>query len=128
MVDSLAADFENPTGVNAAAVIKVPVSMGNAVDVYAKVAALNLSQPCSIFTTIISTAIMASSTNNPSAMTSAPSEIRCRSIPKTFMAKKVMTSTSGIDNATTKPVRKPKLRNETASTMIMASESELWNK
>ncbi len=32
-VYSLAADLENPTGVNAAAVISVPVSIGKAVEV-----------------------------------------------------------------------------------------------
>ena len=42
----------------------------------AKVAARARSQPCSIFTTIISMAMMASSTSRPSAMMSAPSVMR----------------------------------------------------
>ena len=58
------------------AVIKVPVSMGNAVDLYAKLAALTRSHPCSILVAIISTAMIASSTSSPSAMMSAPREMR----------------------------------------------------
>jgi hypothetical protein len=38
--------------------------------------------PCSIFTAIISTAMIASSTSRPSASTSAPSEILCRPMSK----------------------------------------------
>ena len=38
-VYSPAEDLANPTGVNAAAVMSVPVSIGNAVEVYAKAAA-----------------------------------------------------------------------------------------
>src|SRR5882672_3249119 len=65
----------NPTGRNPAHDTSVPVSIGNAVEVYAYVAARNLSQPSSIFLTIISTAIIASSTKRPSEMISAPSEM-----------------------------------------------------
>ncbi len=39
------------------------------------------------------------------------------------MTTKVMASTSGIDNATTKPARRPRLMKETASTMATASNS-----
>ncbi len=46
--------------------ISVPESIGKAVDVQAKVAARTRSHPSSIFTTIISTAMMASSTERPS--------------------------------------------------------------
>ena len=73
---SPALDLAKPTGRNPAAVTKVPVSIGNAVEVQAKVAARARSQPCSIFTTIISMAMMASSTSSPSAMMRAPSVIR----------------------------------------------------
>ncbi len=75
-VYSPADDLANPTGRKPATVINVPVSIGNAVDLYAKLAALNRSHPCSIFVAIISTAIIASSTNRPSDMMSAPSDMR----------------------------------------------------
>ena len=65
-----------------AAVTSVPVNIGNAVLEYAKLAALRRSRPCSIFTAIISTAMMASSTSRPSARISAPSEILCRPMLK----------------------------------------------
>ena len=70
---------------------------------------------------IISTAMMASSTSRPSAMISAPSEMRCRSMPNTSMPRKVTASTSGTDSATTTPVRSPRLMKLTASTMTTAS-------
>src|SRR5262245_66188900 len=54
-----ALDLAKPTGRKPAAVTRVPVSIGNAVEVQAKVAARARSQPCSIFTTIISMAMMA---------------------------------------------------------------------
>ena len=63
------------------------------------------SQPCSSFTIIISTAMMASSTSRPSAMISAPSEMRWKSMPSSIMPTKVMASTSGTDSATMMPVR-----------------------
>ena len=61
---------------------RVPVSIGNAVDSQAKLAAFNREKPCSILIAIISTAMIASSTIRPSDNTSAPSEILCRPIPK----------------------------------------------
>jgi hypothetical protein len=73
---SPALDFAKPTGRNPAAVTSVPVSIGKAVEVQAKVAARARSQPSSIFTTIISMAMIASSTSSPSAMISAPSVMR----------------------------------------------------
>src|ERR1700738_21996 len=79
---SPALDLAKPTGKNPAAVTSVPVSIGNAVDVQAKVAARARSHPCSIFTTIISIAMMASSTSKPSAMMSAPSVMRWRARPR----------------------------------------------
>jgi hypothetical protein len=45
---SPALDLAKPTGRNPAAVTSVPVSIGNAVEVQAKVAARARSQPCSI--------------------------------------------------------------------------------
>jgi len=69
-------EFAKPMGRNPAAVTKVPVNIGKAVDSQANDAARMRSQPCSIFTTIISTAMMASSTRRPRAIMSAPSVIR----------------------------------------------------
>ena len=50
------AELAKPIGRKPAAVTSVPVSIGNAVDSQANDAARTRSQPCSIFTTIISTA------------------------------------------------------------------------
>ena len=79
--------------------------------------------PSSIFEIIISMVIMASSTRSPSAMMSAPSEMRCRLMPIASMATKTMASTSGMDSATTSPALKPRLRKLTTSTMPIASKS-----
>ena len=46
----------------------------------------HLSQPCSSFTAMVSTAMIAASTNSPRAMIIAPREIRCRSMPHSFMS------------------------------------------
>ena len=75
-VYSPAALRAKPIGTNPATVTSVPVSIGKATEVQAKLAACSLSSPCSSRMTIISTAIIASSTSNPSAMISAPSDIR----------------------------------------------------
>ena len=45
---------------------------------------------------------------------SAPSEIRCRSIPKNAIATNTAASTSGIERATTAPARRPRLTRLTA--------------
>src|SRR5829696_2467205 len=65
-------ELAKPMGRKPAAVTSVPVSIGKAVEVQAKAAVRMRSQPCSIFTTIISTAMMASSTRSPRAMMRAP--------------------------------------------------------
>ena len=85
------------------------------------------SQPCSIFTTIISTAMMASSTNSPSAMIRAPSVMRCRSIDIAFITMNTIASTSGTDSATTMPVRHPNATKLTNSTIASASMKECTN-
>ena len=54
-------------------------------------------------------------------MISAPSEMRCRSMPSRYIARKVSASTSGMHSATTRPVRKPSDRKLTTSTMTTAS-------
>ena len=105
----------------------MPVSIGKAVEEYANAAARTRSKPCSILIAIISTAMIASSTRRPSASTSAPSEILCRSMPKYFIAAKVIASTSGIDSATTRPVRQPSEKKLTASTIATAIASVSTN-
>ena len=64
-----------------ATVISAPVNRGIAVAEYENAAAFTRSQPCSIFTTIISTAMIPSSTRSPSAMISEPSDTRSRFQP-----------------------------------------------
>ena len=104
-VYSPATDFASPTGRKPAAVIRVPVSIGIAVDRYAKPAASNFEKPSSSLRTIISTAMIASSTSSPSAMISAPSEILCSPMPNMYIARNVTASTSGIVRPTTRPGR-----------------------
>ena len=72
-------------------------------------------------------AIMASSTNKPSARIKAPSEILCSPTSNRFMPAKVMASTSGMENATTRPVRKPREKKLTSRTIITASASTFMN-
>ena len=108
-------------GKKPATVTSVPVSMGMAVELKANEAALTRSQPCSILDDIISTAIIASSTSKPSANINAPSEILCRPMSYKCMTKNVLASTTGMEIATTMPVRKPSESKLTPSTMISAS-------
>jgi len=60
-------------------------------------------------------------------MISAPSEIRCSAMPEYSMNRKVPASTSGIETATTRPARNPRLRKLTPSTMIRASTRAVVN-
>ena len=78
-------DLASAIGRKPATVTSVPVSIGNAVLVYANAAARMRIQPCSIFTAIISTAMIASSTSRPSASTSVPSETLCRPMSNRYM-------------------------------------------
>ncbi len=113
----------NPTGRNPMTVTSVPVSLGNAVAVYANAAALKRSKPSSSLRIIISTAMIASSTRRPSAMTRAPSEMRCRLIPVRSMTTNVIASTNGMHTATTTPARSPRLTKLTSNTIRTASPS-----
>ena len=110
-----------PIGRKPKMVTSVPVSMEKAVEVKAKVAAFTFSMPSSILEIIISIVIMASSTRRPSAMMSAPKEMRCklRSIPS--IPRKTMARTRGMEIATTRPALRPRLRKLTTSTMAIAS-------
>ena len=60
-------------------------------------------------------------------MISAPSEMRCRSMPKYIIAMNTAASTSGIETATTAPARRPRLSRLTPSTMATASHSASMN-
>ena len=104
-----------------AAVTRVPVSIGKAVEVQAKLAARIRSQPSSSFTTMVSMEMMASSTSRPSGRISAPSEMRCSSMPIRFITMNTTESVSGTANATTMPVRKPSEAKEISSTTPRAT-------
>ena len=120
-------DFEKPIGMKAAVVIRAPVSRGIAVAEYEKEAAFRRSQPSSIFTIIISTAMMPSSTSRPSAMISDPSEMRSRFQPIASITMATTPSTIGTDSPTTMPVRRPRLTRLTMTTITTASISERSN-
>ena len=124
---SPAAERAKPTGRKPTTVISVPESIGNAVEVHAKVAASTRLQPSSIFTAIISTAMIASSTSNPSARINAPNEMRSKFIPIAFITTSEMDRTKGTLKATTIPVLKPRLRKLTIRTMTSASMNERMN-
>ncbi|MCY1412497.1 hypothetical protein D9M71_279070 [compost metagenome] len=89
-------------------VTRVPVSMGAAVEVQAKVAACRRSRPSSSFTTIISMAMMASSTSRPRERISAPRVMRSNSRPVISMITNTIDRVSGTAAATTRPTRKPR--------------------
>ena len=110
-----------------ATVISAPDRRGIAVAEYEKAAALMRSQPPSIFTTIISMAMIESSTSRPSAMMSEPSEMRSRFQPIASITIATTPSTSGTEMATIRPVRRPRLTRLTASTIASASISERSN-
>ena len=60
-------------------------------------------------------------------MIRAPSEMRCRSMPSSYMMAKVAARTSGMAMAITRPERQPIDSSETASTMSSASPSASMN-
>ncbi len=72
--------------------------------------------PSSIFTTITSMAMMASSTSSPSARISAPRVMRSKKRPVSSMMRKTTASVSGTAAATTMPTRQPRLSRLTSST------------
>ena len=120
-------EFANPTGMNPAAVTSVPDSIGNAVEVQAWLAARTRSQPSSSFTTMVSIAMIASSTSSPSDRISAPSEIRCNSIPQACITTNTSASVNGTASATTSPARKPSEANDTSSTTASAMTNFIRN-
>ncbi len=124
---SPALDEAKPTGINPAIMTSVPVNIGNAVVWKAYVAACRRVSPASSRDTMVSTAIMASSTSSPSATIRAPREMRCRPMPASSIPAKVNASTSGIAAATTSPALNPSETKETASTISTASTSTRTN-
>ena len=88
---------------------------------------MSLAQPSSSLHSIISTAIIASSTSSPSAIINAPSEIFCNVIPIASIARNTAHSTSGMLTSTTSPARSPRLMKHTASTITTASPSDWVN-
>ena len=85
----------------------------------------SLLSPAARREVITSTVVMASSTNRPSAMIRAPSEMRCRSIPVNSMIGNTIARVSGIDRAITAPARSPRLTKLTAMMIAIACHSEL---
>jgi hypothetical protein len=114
-------DFASAIGRKPETVTSVPVSIGKAVLVYANAAARVRFQPCSSFTDIISTAMIASSTSSPSASTSVPSDTLCKPISNRYMHSAVTASTIGMEMTTTMPVRTPSETRLTTSTIAIAS-------
>jgi hypothetical protein len=64
--------------------------------------------------------VMASSTSSVSAMISAPSEMRCKSMPNTDISGNTMASVSGMDSATTEPARTPRATKDAAMMIRIA--------
>ena len=71
--------------------------------------------------------LMASSTSKVSAMMSAPSEMRCRSMLTNSMTGNTIASVSGIESATIAPARTPRLMTLTAMMMAIACHSDVMN-
>jgi len=88
-----------------AAVASVPVSIGKAVEFQAKDAARSRSQPCSSFSTIISTAMIASSTKQPQGDDQGAEGDVLEGETRHHMAMNAIASTSGAAVATMTPER-----------------------
>ena len=69
-----------------------------------------------------SVVVMASSTSNASAMMSAPSDMRCMSMPAICMIGNTMASVSGMESAMIKPGRMPRLMKLTTRMMAIACQ------
>ena len=72
-----------------------------------------------------STVVMASSTSSASAMISAPSEMRCRSMFARSISANTSASVSGMVSATTVPARTPSAMKPIARMIAMACQSEV---
>ena len=71
--------------------------------------------------------LMASSTSRVSAIMSAPSDMRCRSMLTDSITGNTTASVSGIEAATIAPARKPRLTTLTTMMMAMACHSDSMN-
>ena len=78
-------------------------------------------------TTIISMAMMASSTSRPSEMIRAPSVMRSKSRPVTIITTNTAESVSGTASATTMPTRKPSATRLTTITTESAVKNFTMN-
>src|SRR5262249_55240954 len=94
---------------------------------WAKVAAASFSAPCASRMVMASMVLMASSTSSVSAMMSAPSEMRCRSMLTNAMIGNTIASVSGMESATMAPARTPRLRMLTPMMMAIACHNDVVN-
>ena len=108
-------------------VTSVPNNMGLAVEVQANVAAWIRSNPSSILTTIISMAMMASSTRSPREIISAPKVMRSKSLPVRSMMTNTVARVSGTAAATTIPTRNPRVTRLTTMTTASAAMNLIMN-
>ncbi|MNQ79694.1 hypothetical protein D3C85_946460 [compost metagenome] len=83
--------------------------------------------PSSIFTTIISMAMIASSTSRPSARIREPSVMRSKFFPEAAMITNTAASVSGTAAATTTPTRQPMLTKQTSITTSRATKNFTMN-
>ena len=101
--------------------ITVAPSSGQTVCLTTSLAACNLDSPRFMPTRIPSVTTMALSTSIPSAIISAPREIRCRSMASTFITMNVPRMVSSSTPPISTPERKPMNTSKTAITMATAS-------
>ena len=111
---------DNPIGANAVTAITVAPNSGHLVCVTMSVAACSLVRPFWVPISIPSTTTMALSTSIPSAMTKAPSEIRCKSMAKYFIKMKVPNTVNNKIKPISKPERKPIKKRSTTITIPTA--------
>ena len=123
---SPALDQAKPTGVKPMIVISVPESMRRRGSRHRR--RPWCARKPSSFTTIISMAMMASSTRSPrEMMISAPSVIRSNARPVSSMMTKTTASVSGTAAATTMPTRQPRLTRLTTMTTPRATKNLSMN-
>ena len=79
--------------------------------------------PSSIFTIIVSMAMIASSTSKPSARINEPSVIRSKFLPVAAMTTNTLASVRGTAAATTMPTRHPMLTKLTSRTTPRATKN-----
>ena len=113
-------DSAKPMGMNAAPVVNEETSNGVRNSAPASIAACTAGIPPSLLSKMVSTITIALSTNRPSAMIKAASEIWLTVIPIICMTKNVMIIELGINVATTNPVRSPRKAIITSKTTPMA--------